>query len=895
VPSPSGLRNDPIAVVFASGSAHLNRELIDRVANSHPELPLAVVGEFEPHKGEWIPYHVFRQFKENLATVKAAIGTRPIAFAAMIFDPAARMGQMRLIATVLARRVTAYDDHLVSVSRTKYLMHRVIEAFTSRRAQKWLKRLRRPSEAEVPVRARAAQLYGIAASRIRKDRAETPIQGAHPLAPGVTVVIPSRDGRDLLATLLPGLIPQLNSPQLKGGEIIVSDNGSDNATSDWLTAKFPSVRVIRNVSPLSFSRAVNAGIVAARFSHVLLLNNDMVVQPGFVQALVNAFEEVPDLFCATAQIFFPPGARREETGKAVWRRESPLDFPVRCDLPVPGENLTWVLYGSGGCSLFDTEKLRELGGVSEVYDPAYVEDLDFGYRAWKRGWPSVFVASAQVEHRHRATTSRYYTPEQLDTFVEENYLRFLIHAVGSPALFRSLWTEAIRRLQLKANIGEASALEVLRRIPRIGSRPAEGRGPLLESEILALGSGDIAIFPGKCTNAGKAIVVASPYLPFPLSHGGAVRIYNLMRHTAAERDQVLIAFTDELAPPPAELVSICREVILVRRHGTHYRLDTPRPDVVEEFASEAFRACLKQTIHQWRPEIAQLEFTQMAQYAKDCAPARTVLIEHDITFDLQQQLLASTTETGAPLLELQKQLAKWKAFETASWTHVDCVVTMSPKDEAIVTGSKRVVCLPNGVDTARFQPSGGEPESQRLLFIGSFAHLPNLLALAYFLREIWPLLGGGFRLHVIAGARHDYFLDFYRARVNPDLSASGIELEDFVSDVREAYRRAELVLAPLTASAGTNIKVLEAMAMGRVVVSTPAGANGLDVTPGHDVIVASTPREFADQLLKLSSNPDLRRSIERNARLTALRYRWSEIGRAQMKLYGELTADDHFT
>src|SRR5579863_4456548 len=232
----------------------------------------------------------------------------------------------------------------------------------------------------------------------------------------------------------------------------------------------------------------------AALQRTLLLNNDMAVQPGFVEALNAAFEEIPDLFCATAQIFFPPGVRREETGKAVWRRENPMDFPVRCDDPIPGEDLTWVLYGSGGCSLFDTSKLRALGGVSEAFDPAYVEDLDLGYRAWKRGWPSVFRAAAQVEHRHRATTSRYYTPQQLDAFVERNYLRFLIHAVGSPALFLRLWLEAIRRLQLKAIDGETSALDTLRQIPSIGPRPPQPTGALSEAEILALASGDVAVF-----------------------------------------------------------------------------------------------------------------------------------------------------------------------------------------------------------------------------------------------------------------------------------------------------------------------------------------------------------------------------------------------------------------
>jgi glycosyltransferase involved in cell wall biosynthesis len=315
------------------------------------------------------------------------------------------------------------------------------------------------------------------------------------------------------------------------------------------------------------------------------------------------------------------------------------------------------------------------------------------------------------------------------------------------------------------------------------------------------------------------------------------------------------------------------------------------PDVVEEFASETFRACLKQTIQRWRPDLVQLEFTQMAQYAADCRPAKTILVEHDITLDLQQQLLDTATEGGAARLELEKQLRKWKEFETAAWKTVDCVVTMSPKDEQIVSGARRVACIPNGVDTDRFQPSGAEPEPRRLVFIGSFAHLPNLLALGFFLSRVWPLIGSAFTLHIVAGARHDYFLDFYRARAGiglSDFALPGIEIEGFVADVRDAYRRAELVLAPLTASAGTNIKVLEAMAMGRAVVSTPAGINGLDVSPGLDVVVADSAADMAAKIRMLSADPEARKSIEFRARKTALRYDWCEIARSQSRLYETL-------
>ncbi|HWF06854.1 MAG TPA: glycosyltransferase [Bryobacteraceae bacterium] len=909
MPAPADL----IRVIFASGNAQLNRDLVERAAQTHSNHPLIVVAEFEPAHGEWVAWHPFRGYEENLASLRAAIGDRKIASAAMALCPGVPLAPMRRAArAITGGTLMAYDEKLRIVrglGRVEYTARRILEAAASARAKKWLRRVAHPKEAEIPLRARAAQLYGLVASRTRGMRADEPtMAGLDAKNDGVTVVIPSRNGRELLATLLPHLLPQIASLEsaqdgpsprdlersdfrslaprserpLRSGEILVSDNGSSDGTAEWLAATYPTVRAITNERPLSFATAVNAGIRAARFKHTLLLNNDMIVAPGFVDALLKPFATIPDLFCATAQIFFPPGIRREETGKAVWRQENPLDFPVRCDDPLPGEDLTWVLYGSGGCSLFDTQKLRALGGVSEIYDPAYVEDLDFGYRAWRHGWSSVFCASAQVEHRHRATTSRYYTRAELDVFVEINYLRFLANAVSSDDLFRRLWRAAIRRLQLNGS------LETLRRIPGIGPRPVEITGTLSEEEILALGGGDIAIFPGTAGNR-PVVVIASPYVPFPLSHGGAVRIFNLMKHAAADYDQVLVAFTGELETPPAELLAICAEVILVRRHGSHYRRETSLPDVVEEFASLSFRATLKQTMRRWHAGVVQLEFTQMAQYADACAPAKTILVEHDITFDLQRQLVNTSTESGAAQLELRKQLDKWTAFETAAWKSVDCVVTMSGKDEQTVAGARRVACIPNGVDTVRFNPTHDDPDPRRLLFVGSFAHLPNLLALEFFLRDVWPLLEPAYTLHVIAGARHDYFLDFYRGRVRVDLAQPRIELEGFVADVRAAYQRAALVLAPLTASAGTNIKVLEAMAMGRVVVSTTAGINGLDLKPGVDVVVTDSAGEMAERIEALAGDPAARKSLERNARETALRYDWREIAGRQSALYPTLS------
>lgn len=634
---------------------------------------------------------------------------------------------------------------------------------------------------------------------------------------------------------------------------------------------------------MPFAAAVNLGIGRAKYSHVCLLNNDMALEDRFFESLLAAFDRVPNLFCASAQIFFPAGLRREETGKTVFvpaRDRAPEDFPVRCQEPLPGEDLSWVLYGSGGCSLFDAAKLAELSGFDEAYIPAYVEDLDLGVRAWRRGWPSVFVAGARVLHLHRTTTSRYFSQEQLALALETNYLRFLARAVGDRRIFIAMWRAAIHRLHNREALAEARRIAFERGLP--------SGAALDDASLFALNSGAVAVFPGRAPSRRRRVLVATPYLPFPLAHGGAVRMFNLMREAARDFDLVLISFVDEAKAAPAELLEFCCEIVLVKRRGSHRLPSSARPDGVEEFDSMPFRAALRQTIGKWNPSLAQLEFTQMAQYAGDCAPARTLLVEHDITLDLYEQLLAGAADPGERW-ETARQLERWKRFERGAWSKVDRVVTMSNKDAAVV--GCNAVSIANGVDLARFQPRAAEPEAARLLFIGSFAHFPNLLAVNFFLREAWPLLRG-MKLHIVAGARHEFFLSHYRHRIDVDLADGAIEVDGFVSDVRPAYEKATVVIAPLLASAGTNIKIMEAMAMGKAIVSTPGGINGLDLVSGRDVLVAGSGEEFAAAIRYLVENPERRRELERQARKTAEeKYDWRTIGLAQKALYEELTAD----
>jgi GT2 family glycosyltransferase/glycosyltransferase involved in cell wall biosynthesis len=901
--SGSGAR-ERVAAAFASGSEDLVEAFLENLRAATPGLPQFVVAEFAPPSGWWIPWMAGRTYQQNRARVLDALRGKEIVYAAMILQPRMPYWPMRRLAlTCGARRVLCFNENLDHFAlapgsagamarhflwRAKNLVRWELRPGGWTYTQIW--RLFHPWAYARPLLYRAALAAGwLAAARKRRlgTRAD-PDPG--PEAPrGVSVVIPSRSGRELLARLLPGLLRDLEGLE---HEVIVVDNGSDDGSAEFLEHEFPQVRVIPHRAPLSFARAVNGGAAAARYSHVCTLNNDMAIEPGFFRALLAAFDEVPDLFCATAQIFFPEGRRREETGKAVLLREkAAADFPVSCAAPLEGESLSYVMYGSGGCSLYDARKLRQCGGFGEVFRPAYVEDLDLGYRGWLRGWPTVFAAGARVLHFHQATTSRYFTPDQIRAITEINLLRWLARSVADPALFRRMWREAVYRLNVCATRDVTpkwvypALRAALRALAWVEPAPPAASGERLAQ---ALGSGEAANWQGRPRSRGgrPLVLLASPYVPYPLSHGGAVRMFNLMRRAAADFDQVLIAFCGEEHTPPArEILDFCAEVVLVKRKGSHLRPLTDRPDAVEEHDSPVFRAVLRETIRKHRPSLVQLEFTQMGLYAADCGNLPTLLVEHDITLDLYAQLRRHRDDW-----ETRAQHERWERFERRLWGEVSCVVTMSEKDRAMVEGARAAVALINGVDLERFQPSGEDPEPRRILFIGSFAHLPNLLALDFFLREAWPALRArGTVLHVIAGARHEDYLALYRDRVRVDLASPGIELEGFVSDVREAYRRAALVIAPLAASAGTNIKIMEAMAMGKAVVSTPAGINGLDLSPGEDVVVAGTGAGMAEAIAALLDDPARRRRIGQAARVRAARdFGWDAIARRQASLYRSL-------
>jgi glycosyltransferase involved in cell wall biosynthesis len=379
------------------------------------------------------------------------------------------------------------------------------------------------------------------------------------------------------------------------------------------------------------------------------------------------------------------------------------------------------------------------------------------------------------------------------------------------------------------------------------------------------------------------IAVLSPYVPYPLAHGGAVRMFHLLRETAREYDVILFAFSDgETDADYAVLGEFCARIVVVgKKRYREPRWSTLWPPEVHEFDSPAMRRAIADARRDPGFDLLQVEYTQMAGYGGD------ILVEHDVTFDLYRQVLRRERSLSALW-----NFLRWRRYELTVVPQFYRAVTMSEKDAGLLGHRRGIRVIENGVDTERFH---AEPETpgRRLLFIGSFRHFPNVEAYRFFTEQVWPALHERFpdmTLKVVSGPDHlTSWREFTRTDEPPALA--GVELLGFVRDVRPLYVEANLVVVPTTVSAGTNVKVLEAMAMERAVVSTSSGCAGLGLTHGASVWVADDGPSFVAAIVQLIAYPEMRARIAASARDLAVRnFDWKALGEKQRLLYKELLA-----
>ncbi len=709
-------------------------------------------------------------------------------------------------------------------------------------------------------------------------RRRPPKPGPPPAHHASSVVIPSWNGRELLEKYLPPLIQALAFHP--DNEIVLVDNGSTDGTAPLVRERFPTVRVLELERNLGFGGGANAGVRHARNDVVVLLNNDMRVDPGFLPPLLEAFAD-PAVFAVSCQIFFgDPNKLREETGltEGMWRHGG-LHVRHRTDPAI--QDLYPCFYGGGGSCAFDRRKFLELGGFDPLFEPFYYEDTDLGYQAWKRGWKVFYQPRSIVYHEHRGTIGRCFSPAHIERVIKKNRLlwswknihewpRLAGHFLQSyaAALLSLLIGDSPERPSLSAWWGAFVSL------PRLVRSRWRARTLAVVNDTEAFRRPLGGYFRDRFAPMDPAphrpkVLFVSPYAICPPVHGGGVFMYQTLDVLVKLTEVHLIVLLDEAWQQQAhqDLVALCGSAeFILRLRGRPQLPGSLLPHAVCEYSSDELRWLIHRQIYLHQIDLVQLEYTPLGQYAEAFNRIPVILFEHDIYFQSIARSLAQARGVAAALAARFEYLRALR-WELRMLPQLDRIQVCSSQNAACLTGflpqlKDRVDdSLRAGIDTSRyrFSPDGRRPYT--MLFLGSFRHQPNLTALAWFAGRVLPLIVERVpkaRLVVVGSdppPRH--FL--------PGGVASFVEFRGFVEDVREPLSECAVFVCPVLSGSGMRVKLLEAFASGIPVVSTTVGAEGL-TADGGVCLLADSPEEFAACVVRLFENPSQAAELARRAR-----------------------------
>lgn len=377
-----------------------------------------------------------------------------------------------------------------------------------------------------------------------------------------------------------------------------------------------------------------------------------------------------------------------------------------------------------------------------------------------------------------------------------------------------------------------------------------------------------------------------------------------MTQLARRHDLTAVVLVDEefdIEECRQAMQAYCREVVLIRdpygRRGLVKRLRQLRSLVASRSFERqlvtvpALQQALDRVLRSRRFDVVNLEFTFLGGHNLRQAPPGDrlpvlVVDSHNIDYDLARQYASA----GGLFRRLYSRVnaRKLEREELGTYRDADGVYLCSVADQQRLLDEApgaRTLVIPNAADVEFYQPRATDPapDGRTVVFFGLLSYFPNIDAVTYFVKEIWPRITEVHpkaRLKIIGGQA---------PRSLQALVQQGIELAGFVSDLRPHLAEAAAVLVPLRLGGGTRLKIVEAMAMGKAVVSTTLGAEGIEAMSGHDILIADQPAAFADSVNRLLADPDLAARIGRSARQLAVdRYAWSAAAQALEGFYREV-------
>jgi glycosyltransferase involved in cell wall biosynthesis len=378
-------------------------------------------------------------------------------------------------------------------------------------------------------------------------------------------------------------------------------------------------------------------------------------------------------------------------------------------------------------------------------------------------------------------------------------------------------------------------------------------------------------------NRRRRVLVCAPFPPrLDARHGGKAPAQLLLR--LADRNEVAILCLrrpDEEGVDPAiarrcsaveEVPLRARDGALARRFVWSLGMLRGLPPWATDCRSAAYATGLERLLDEWRPDVVEIHLQVMAQYA-EAAEKRNVpriLVDYDPPSAWAQDLLAVTK--GPRRVARRAEVGVWRRYERATRQHFNAIVAFAERDLAAIeptAGAAALIRIPLAVEvpSRALNPEGSGPPT--ILFIGGFAHPPNVDAALWLARAVFPRV-----LQRVPEARLDIVGhepgDEIRA-----LAGGAVSVHASVPEVTPYLDRAAVVVAPIRLGGSMRMKVLEALATGKALVATPRAAEGVEAVPGEHFVLVADEDELVDALVGLLLEPERRRALGERARAWA--------------------------
>lgn len=391
-------------------------------------------------------------------------------------------------------------------------------------------------------------------------------------------------------------------------------------------------------------------------------------------------------------------------------------------------------------------------------------------------------------------------------------------------------------------------------------------------------------------SAGKCIVrilwVKAGKL-LPMDTGGKIRSYNILKKLALSHDVTLLSYYGGDRDTGYE------EAIQKEFHGaqtvftaapgssaiaqsTDYlrRLFQAAPFAVSKFTDRRVQSSVSELLKGGSVDVAVCDFLSASQNFPRVLPTPTLLFQHNVETALWRRM-ATTESNPVKRIVYQIEAAKMDRHERFALGNFRHIVAVSEHDRELMLKMNpncTISVVPTGVDTQKYAVApAAQAEPPRIVFTGSMDWEPNIDAVIYFCEQILPRVLSQYPKTIFQIVGRNPHPKVKR------LASELVQVTGTVPSVADYLRDATVVIVPLRMGGGTRLKIFEAMAMGKAMVSTSVGAEGLSVQSGRDLILADSPSEFSEAILLLVRDDAVRHRYEQAATELATQFDWSRI------------------